>query len=307
MTAPDLEYVALVVDQPARSAEFFARDLELPSVKVKLGTHDVPAVAVGRTALAFFAPQDPFVNCTTHSGVHHIAIAAEQPGQRARELGLPIDFENEGLNGRAQVELSADATSGVRTRLTEPLALADGLSASIERIDHLGVASSDNHLARKAFVDTLGCVYESQQTDSEFESLAENFTSDRYPNVFHTRPARLSGSLRVLFVTVGDCEMEFLQDLTATVATDTARHDRAGDTRGDRSAIARYVNRRGPGLHHLALKTPNIDQLLTRLGSAGHRMIDTVGRPGSRRARIGFVHPVATGGVLLHFVEREEI
>ena len=39
---------------------------------------------------------------------------------------------------------------------------------------------------------------------SEFESLAENFTSDRYPNVFHTRPARLSGSLRVLFVTVGD-------------------------------------------------------------------------------------------------------
>jgi hypothetical protein len=36
-------------------------------------------------------------------------------------------------------------------------------------------------------------------------------------------------------------------------------------------------------------------------------MIDTVGRPGSRRARIGFVHPAALGGALLHFVERADM
>ena len=41
-----------------------------------------------------------------------------------------------------------------------------------------------------------------------------------------------------------------------------------------------------------------------RARSAGFRMIDMKGRPGSRRARIGFVHPSALGGVLAHFVDR---
>ena len=63
----------------------------------------------------------------------------------------------------------------------------------------------------------------------------------------------------------------------------------------------------GAGLHHLALKTPDIDAALSRLGKAGYRLIDTVGRPGSRRARIGFLHPAALGGVLVHLVEREEL
>ena len=79
-----------------------------------------------------------------------------------------------------------------------------------------------------------------------------------------------------------------------------------GNTRGDKGAIARYIERRGPGLHHLALKTPDIDATLARLYGAGHRMIDHTGRPGSRRARIGFIHPASLGGLLLHFVERDD-
>ncbi|MCG8544558.1 MAG: VOC family protein, partial [Alphaproteobacteria bacterium] len=72
-------------------------------------------------------------------------------------------------------------------------------------------------------------------------------------------------------------------------------------------AIARFVARRGAGLHHVALKTPDIDGLLASLDAAGLRMIDRIGRPGSRRARIGFVHPASLGGVLMHFVERTEL
>ena len=68
-----------------------------------------------------------------------------------------------------------------------------------------------------------------------------------------------------------------------------------------------HIAARGAGLHHLALKTPDIDATLGRLGKAGYRLIDTVGRPGSRRARIGFLHPASLGGVLVHFVQREEI
>ena len=49
------------------------------------------------------------------------------------------------------------------------------------------------------------------------------------------------------------------------------------------------------------------DATLARLAAAGHRVIDHVGRPGSRRARIGFVHPASLGGLLLHFVERDEL
>jgi hypothetical protein len=49
---------------------------------------------------------------------------------------------------------------------------------------------------------------------------------------------------------------------------------------------------------------PDIDAALRRLAAAGLRMIDPTGRPGSRRARIGFAHPSALGGVLLHLVER---
>ncbi len=76
---------------------------------------------------------------------------------------------------------------------------------------------------------------------------------------------------------------------------------------GYRGVITRYIKARGPGLHHLAFKVRNIDALLRRLHQAGHNMIDTVGRPGSRLAKIGFVHPASLGGLLVHLVEREEI
>lgn len=305
---PGLEYVAMVVDDPAASVELFAGPLGLPRVDVVANGEDKPAVGVGASALVFFRADDAFVGGQAKKGLHHIAIASESPAGYVRSAGLAQGVEVEpGLNGAAQVRVAQSLTCGVRTRVTTPLSLDISRSDRVERIDHLGVASDDNQMAKAVFIDRLGCVYESEQTDSEIETLTENFTSDRHGTVFRHRPSRVVGSMRVSFISVGDCELEFLQDLTVDVRADEARHDAAGNTRGDRSAIARYIASRGPGLHHIALKTPDIGRALAALHEAGYRVIDRQGRPGSRRARIGFVHPSALGGVLMHFVERAEV
>lgn len=308
MTAPDLAYVALVVDEPAASAAIFESDFGLPRRDLSSDGRAVPAISVGATAMALFQPGDPFLGPDARKGVHHIAIAAPNPETAARNSGLAtVNDASEGLSGRTQVELAQDGTCGVRVRLTEPLGHVPASSAIVERIDHLGVASADNRLARNVFVDQLGCVYESQQIDSEVATVSENFTSDTYNYIYHTRQSQLLARLLVTFVTVGDTGLEFLQDLTVNVTADEARADAPGSTRGDRNAIARYLAARGAGLHHIAFKTPDIGASLATLHAAGHRVIDTVGRPGSRRSQVAFVHPAAIGGVLMHFVEREEI
>ena len=306
--ATALAYLALAVDDPHASAARFEKDFGLPRRDLRCGAASVPMISVGATALALFALDDPFLGPNAKKGVHHLGLCAADPAAAARASGVPPAGDvSKGLDGKAQIGLAQEATSGVRVRFTEPLGLVPGRSDLVERIDHIGVASADNKAARATFIDRLGCVYESAQTDSEVETISENFTSDTHRYIFHSRPPRLVGSMRVTFITVGDCELEFLQDLTTAVSADAARHDAAGDTRADRSAIARHIAVRGAGLHHLALKTPDIDATLIRLGKAGYRLIDTAGRPGSRRARIGFLHPAALGGVLLHFVERQEV
>ena len=308
MTTPDLAYVALVVDEPAASATIFERDFGLPRQEFSSGGRAVPAISVGATAMALFRPGDPFLGPDARKGVHHIAIAAQDPEAAARNSGLAtVNDASEGLDGRTQVELAPGRTCGVRVRFTESLGTAPASSAFVERIDHLGIACADNRVARDVFIDRLGCVYESQQIDSEVETISENFTSDTYNYIYYTRPSHLLARMLVTFVTVGDTELEFLQDLTTDLKADEARADEPGTTRGDRSVIARYIAAHGAGLHHISFKTPDIAASLAMLSEAGHRTIDTAGRPGSRRSLVGFVHPAAIGGVLMHFVEREEI
>ena len=308
MTAPNLAYVALVVDEPETSAAIFEKDFGLPRQDFSCGGSNVPMILVGESALAFFQPNDPFLGSDAKKGVHHIAIAAADPEGAAKDSGVVISGDaSKGIDGKTQIALARDATCGIRVRYTEALGLPAASSDIVQRIDHLGVASADNQAAREVFIDKLGCVYESQQTDSEVETISENFTSDTYNYIFHTRPSELIGSMRVTFITVGDTEFEFIQDLTTNVEADEARHDAAGTTRGDRSAIARYVASRGAGLHHIAFKTPDVVESLAKIKAAGHRTIDTVGRPGSRAALIGFMHPTMIGGVLMHFVAREDL
>jgi len=70
------------------------------------------------------------------------------------------------------------------------------------------------------------------------------------------------------------------------------------------SPVARFIEKSGEGLHHIAFRVDGIDAELKRLAAQGTRLIDAQSRVGAEGARIGFVHPAASGGVLIELVER---
>ncbi|MER3481317.1 MAG: methylmalonyl-CoA epimerase [Meiothermus sp.] len=69
------------------------------------------------------------------------------------------------------------------------------------------------------------------------------------------------------------------------------------------SAIAKFIERRGPGLHHLAFATPDIRAELAKLAAEGAPLIDPSPRPGFGGHLVAFVHPQWSGGVLVELVE----
>ena len=69
------------------------------------------------------------------------------------------------------------------------------------------------------------------------------------------------------------------------------------------TAVGKFLERRGPGLHHVAYATDDIEATLARVKEAGMRLIDSEPRPGIRDSRVAFLHPGATGGVLTELVE----
>ena len=75
------------------------------------------------------------------------------------------------------------------------------------------------------------------------------------------------------------------------------------EAKRDDSPIATFVARRGPGIHHICFEVPNLDDALERCRKAGVRLIDETPRVGAEGRRIAFLHPSATGGVLIELTE----
>ena len=94
-----------------------------------------------------------------------------------------------------------------------------------------------------------------------------------------------SQNVEVVFIGTGSTRIELIQPTSAD------------------STVARFLERRGPGLHHIAYRTPDIDAELARLEAAGVRLIDRTARPGAGGHRVAFIHPKSTGGVLVELVE----
>ncbi len=67
--------------------------------------------------------------------------------------------------------------------------------------------------------------------------------------------------------------------------------------------IARFLARRGPGIHHICYRVPDLDAALAACRAAGYRLIDETPRTGAGGRRIAFVHPKATAGILLELTE----
>jgi methylmalonyl-CoA epimerase len=94
--------------------------------------------------------------------------------------------------------------------------------------------------------------------------------------------------VRTAFLPVDDTEVELLEPT------------------GLDSPVAKFIEKRGEGLHHVAIRVDNIDAALAELKAKGVQLIDEVPRKGAGGARIAFVHPKATHGVLLELCERTE-
>ena len=69
------------------------------------------------------------------------------------------------------------------------------------------------------------------------------------------------------------------------------------------SSVGRFLARSGPGIHHVAYRTDDIDSAIGAVRAAGLELIDEQPRPGVQGSRVAFVHPRATGGVLTELVE----
>lgn len=91
--------------------------------------------------------------------------------------------------------------------------------------------------------------------------------------------------MRVVFLDLGGGYFELLEPLEGE------------------GAIASYLDRNGPGIHHLALATDDVEGALDRARERGIELVDEEPRPGAWGHRVAFLHPESTGGVLLEFVE----
>jgi methylmalonyl-CoA/ethylmalonyl-CoA epimerase len=74
------------------------------------------------------------------------------------------------------------------------------------------------------------------------------------------------------------------------------------EPRGE-GTIATYLEREGPGIHHLAIETDDVEGALEDAREAGIELIDEEPRPGAWGHDVAFLHPKSTGGVLIEFVE----
>ena len=88
----------------------------------------------------------------------------------------------------------------------------------------------------------------------------------------------------------------------AFVGTGSARIELIEPTAAD-SPVARFLERRGPGLHHVAYRVPDIALALADFIALGMQPIDREPRPGAAGPRVAFLHPKDAGGVLVELVE----
>lgn len=88
------------------------------------------------------------------------------------------------------------------------------------------------------------------------------------------------------FFPVGESEVELLESTTAD------------------GPVAKYIEKKGPGIQHVAFRVDDIESALAELKAKGVRLIDETPRSGAGGAKIAFLHPKATGGVLVELCQR---
>ena len=91
--------------------------------------------------------------------------------------------------------------------------------------------------------------------------------------------------VEAVLLDVGDCHVELLSPL------------------GPDTPVGKFLERKGPGLHHVAYRVDDINAALAQLADAGIELIDSEPRTGIRESQVAFLHPRSTGGVLTEIVQ----
>jgi len=94
--------------------------------------------------------------------------------------------------------------------------------------------------------------------------------------------------VKTAFLSVGDSKLELLEPT------------------GPDSAVAKFIERRGEGIHHICLRVDNIEEHLETLKAQGYRLINEAPVPGAHGCRVAFLHPSAGNGVLIELSEKIE-
>ena len=94
--------------------------------------------------------------------------------------------------------------------------------------------------------------------------------------------------VRTAFLSVGDSNLELLEPVS-----------------GD-SPIAKFIEKRGEGIHHLCFRVDNIETHLADLKAKGYRLINEAPVPGAHGCRVAFLHPASGNGVLIELSEKSE-
>jgi methylmalonyl-CoA epimerase len=94
--------------------------------------------------------------------------------------------------------------------------------------------------------------------------------------------------VRTAFLSVGDATLELLEPT------------------GPESPIAKFIEKRGEGIHHICLRVDDLESHLAALQAKGYRLINEHPVPGAHGCRVAFLHPSAGNGVLLELSEKDE-
>jgi methylmalonyl-CoA/ethylmalonyl-CoA epimerase len=92
--------------------------------------------------------------------------------------------------------------------------------------------------------------------------------------------------VKTAFLSVGDSNLELLEPTSPD------------------SPIAKFIEKRGEGIHHICLRVENIEEHLERLKAKGYRLINEAPVPGAHGCRVAFLHPSAGNGVLIELSEK---
>jgi GTPase len=233
-------------------------------------------------ALQTFQPDDwrpPILKteATTGAGVPEVIAAVDQ--FRAHSEGERTARRRERQGHRLRDLISHRLLQLAERELApgEFQRLVDGIAA--RRIDPYSAATDiinrvTHHKSTKAILDHVGIAVEDIDKSLAFFRDALGLDVELPEEVASQR-------VRAHFIPVGESSIELLE----ATASD--------------SAIAKYVEKRGPGIHHITLRVDDIRAVLEQLKARGVRLVDQQPRPGAEGSMVAFIHPTAAHGVLV--------